>query len=245
MGRVVARLAAVPPGLLDEILVVDNRSADDTAGRARDALEQLEAGPRWSVVRNRENYSLGGSHKVAFDYAVEHGFTHVVVLHGDDQADITDFVAPLQAGLHRRYDSLLGARFMRGARLQGYSTYRRLGNYGLNFLCSLLTRSWIADQGSGLNLYSTEYLRSRFYGGFDDALTFPNQMFLYGIASGSRYRFLPISWREEDQVSNARAVRQALRALRLAARSRHLVRTAGPGTRQYRFDVVHSGGGRS
>ena len=51
---------------------------------------QREGLANWKVVRNRENYNLGGSHKVAFDYAVAQGFTHVIVLHGDDQADIAD-----------------------------------------------------------------------------------------------------------------------------------------------------------
>lgn len=242
VGRVMAQVARLPAGWCEELLVVDNQSRDNTIEAAAAALAGV-AGLAWKVVRNRDNYNLGGSHKVAFDYAVAQGFTHVVVLHGDDQADLADFMAPVAAGLHRAHDSLLGARFMRGARLQGYSLYRTAGNYGLNAICSVLTRRWIADQGSGLNMYSVSYLRSRFYAGFSDTLIFPNSMFLYGVLSRSKYKFIPISWREEDQVSNAKAVRQALRVIRLAAAPQQIMQASQAGApREYAFDVVHSGG---
>ncbi len=242
IGRVIAKLAALPSGFFDEILVVDNISRDATVETANAAFASFGM-ENWKVVRNRENYNLGGSHKVAFDYAVSEGFTHVIVLHGDDQADIADFVAPINAGLHRDYDSLLGARFMRGAQLKGYSLYRTLGNYGLNAVCGMLSRRWIADQGSGLNMYSTRYLASGFYRDFDNTLIFPNTMFLYGVFSRSRYRFVPISWREEDQSSNARAVQQAIRVIKLAMAPRKIMQmAAAKPSRNYTFDIIHSAG---
>ena len=240
VGRVIARIARLPAGICDEVLVVDNLSADNTIEVAQQALSQVD-NIAWRVVRNRENYNLGGSHKVAFNYAIDHGFTHVIVLHGDDQADIADIVAPMQSGMHRSYDSLLGARFMRGSRREGYSLYRTAGNYGLNAICGVLSRSWIADQGSGLNMYSTAYLASRFYRNFDNALTFPNMMFLYGVAAKSKYRFIPISWREEDQVSNAKAFRQAFRVIKLCLRPAEILQLANGPSRDYQFETIHSG----
>ncbi len=245
IGRVIAQLAspAAPP--TSEVLVVDNRSTDGTADVAAAALQKASPS-KWKVVRNQSNYNLGGSHKVAFNYALEHGFTHVIVLHGDDQASIQDFTAPIAAGLHRKHDSLLGARFMKGSQLQGYSLYKTIGNYGLNVICGLLLFRWIADQGSGLNLYSTKYLSSRFYSNFDDTLVFPNMMFLYGVMAKSDYKFVPITWREEDQSSNARAVRQAIRVIRLTAARKQVAQAAASGSaapaRDYPFDVVASGG---
>ena len=131
---------------------------------------------------------------------------------------------------------------MRGSKLMGYSLYRTLGNYGLNAICGLLLRRRIADQGSGLNLYSTRYLSSRFYIDFDNTLIFPNLMFLHGVDSGSRYRFIPITWREEDQRSNAKAVEQALRVIRLTA-TRHKPQQAPVAPRpSYTFDIIDSRG---
>jgi glycosyltransferase involved in cell wall biosynthesis len=244
IGRVVAQLDARVRSWLSEVLMVDNGSSDGSRETARDALQKLADVP-WRVVRNRENYNLGGSHKVAFNYAIEHGFSHVIVLHGDDQADIHDFLLPLGQGLHNGYDALLGARFMRGSTLHGYSLFRTVGNYGLNTLCGLMVRRWIADQGSGLNMYRTSYLKSRFYLPFDNSLIFPNQLFFYGVESGSSFRFIPISWREEDQRSNAKAVEQGLRVLKLVWNRRSsLARRDTPFAKiDYAFDVVYEGTG--
>lgn len=242
IGRVIAQIGTLPPGFYAEVVVVDNISKDGTTEAARDAMQGI-GNPHWKIVRNRQNYNLGGSHKVAFNYAIDNGFTHVIVFHGDDQASIKDFVPPIEAGLHRTYDSLLGARFMPGAKLQGYSLYRTLGNYGLNAICGVLTGRWIADQGSGLNMYRTQYLSSRFYKNFDNTLVFPNTMFLYGVISRSKYKFIPITWREEDQISNARAVQQALRVIKLSTTKRRVMKntSAPPSTQTYEFDVIYSG----
>ena len=241
IGRVIAQLSKSTAPPFDEVIVVDNGSKDDTRGIAAAALHASGL-PRWKVVQNRANYNLGGSHKVAFNYAIEHGFTHVVVLHGDDQADIADFAAPIASGLHDQYDSLLGARFMRGSRLHGYSLYRTIGNYGLNIICGVLLGRSIADQGSGLNLYSTRYLSSRFYMRFDNTLIFPNLMFIHGVTSKSKYKFIPISWREEDQRSNAKAVSQALRVIRLTATRRSYQGMTPDPALDYTFNIVDSKG---
>lgn len=194
----------------------------------------------WKIIRNDENYSLGGSHKVAFNYAIDHGFSHVVVLHGDDQSDIRDLLPELEARNHERYDSLLGSRFMRGSRRFGYSTFRTLGNYGLNAITSLMVGQSISDQGSGLNLYSTRYLHSKFYMSFDNGMTFPNMMFFYGQYVKSRFRFFPITWREEDQTSHAKAVSQALRVLDIVRRRKSTFENLrAPQRTDYPFTVVH------
>ncbi len=71
-------------------------------------------------------------------------------------------------------------------------------------------------------------------------------MFLYGVMAKSDYKFIPITWREEDQLSNARAVRQAIRVIKLTAARQQVAQAAASGSaapaRNYTFDVVASGG---
>lgn len=243
IGRVAQQLAQSDIPTIAQIMIVDNQSSDGTPEEAATAFSALRD-RSWIVCRNRANYGLGGSHKVAFNYALENGFSHVIVLHGDDQARLTDFAGPVRDGLHHIYDSVLGARFMRGSSRQGYSAARTLGNVVLNALCGLLTRRWIYDQGSGLNIYKTSYLRSRFYMAFDDSLIFPNMMFFHGIWAKASHAFVPISWREEDQLSNAKAVRQALRVLRLVlAGPKGLTRPVlNPVGTDYPYDILYQGG---
>ena len=199
--------------LVNEVLVVDNGSTDDTADAAQKALagSRALAGVTRTIRRNRANYNLGGSHKVAFNYAIDHGFDYVIVLHGDDQGDIRDVVPWLEKGAHRRVDSLLGARFMRGSSLVNYSFVRIMGNHVFNTLFSIVLGRWLSDLGSGLNVYSTAFLKPRFYLRFPNALTFNYYLLAYSVLSGASLAFFPLTWREEDQMSNVRMMRQTMR----------------------------------
>jgi dolichol-phosphate mannosyltransferase len=214
IGRVIRQFRDVPSGLIAEILMLDNRSTDGTLDAAAAAVDTHRPdGLQVTLCRNAVNYSLGGSHKVAFNYALEHHFDYVVVLHGDDQGSISDVVPYLARGDHRAVDSLLGSRFMRGSRLTNYSLLRIVGNRIFNAVFSLVARRWLTDLGSGLNVYKTSFLASRFYLRFPNALTFNYYMILYTVGAGGSFRFFPLSWREEDQASNVRLVRQTIRML--------------------------------
>ena len=212
--RVVRRLDGPVKELVDEVIVVDNQSPDGTAARAAAALERVD-GLRWSVLVNDANYGLGGSHKVAIDYGLRHGHTWLLVLHGDDQADPADFEAPLRAGAHRSVDALLGARFMRGSRLRGYSRVRTAGNHAYNLIFSLAARHRLHDLGSGLNLFRLARFADGAHRRFADDLTFNYHLSLYMVHAGWRIAFVPISWREEDQRSNVKLVQQGVRTLGL------------------------------
>lgn len=224
--RVISQLTPDVQALFSELLIVDNRSTDggcDVAARGIESLNHLPA----RVLVNDRNYGLGGSHKVAFLHALEREFSHVVVLHGDDQGDIADLAPRIERKEHRGLDALLGARFMAGSKLQGYSLTRTLGNRALNLMYSAASRYRIHDLGSGLNLYSTGALRDRQWLRNSDDLTFNYQMILRSIAAGWTMRFFPLTWREADQVSNVRLVRQSVRAAKIAldyavGRARHL-----------------------
>lgn len=199
---------------ISEVIVVNNLSTDDTEA----AVKKFQSeNPRFplKVLRNRENYGLGGSHKVAFDYACRNEFDYVCVLHGDDQGNIHDFLPVFRKGIPIHYDCVLGARFMRGSRLQGYSAFRTFGNVVYDFLFAIVIRDRVFDLGSGLNLYSTSMLRTKFYQKFPDNLMFNYCMILATEYYGHRVRFFPVSWREEDQVSNVKMLNQATRVLKM------------------------------
>lgn len=201
---------------ISRVLVVNNRSTDGTEQAVQDWMVRHPEVPL-VLLRNDANYSLGGSHKVAFSYALQHGFSHVAVLHGDDQADLHDLVPGLENGRALACDSFLGSRFHRSSRCVNYSWFRILGNRLFNALVSLVAGRRLTDLGSGLNLYRTGYLASRFYQNFPDNLNFNVYLLLYGVHSGADFSFFPITWREDDQVSNVRFLQQSLEILGVCA----------------------------
>lgn len=217
IGRVLARFPADAANYIHQLLVVDNGSKDAGVERAKEGLAVLHAktGIPCAVTVNNENVNLGGSHKVAFNYALDHGFDYVIVLHGDDQADINDILPRLARGEHRAVDQLLGSRFMRGSKLVGYSWFRTFGNHVFNLFFSLCCRRRLWDLGSGLNCYKSNYLRDRFYLKFPNTLTFNNSMVLAGVYRKSAFTFFPLTWREEDQRSNVKMVRQAVKTVQI------------------------------
>lgn len=242
--RVLTQLTPPIANLLSEVIIVDNGSVDGTREAAIAALSDL---PSLSakVMLNDHNYGLGGSHKVAFDYAISHGFDYCIVLHGDDQGSIADLVPLIEQGKHRNLDCLLGARFMRGSELEGYSQLRTLGNRIFNTAFSLLAGSRLWDLGSGLNMYRVSSLKDRSYRRHPNDLTFNYHMILHSVSRGDSLLFFPILWREADQVSNVKLFRQSRTLITILLefaffRRRFLQANYAPPEEMYTSTVIYS-----
>ncbi len=190
-----------------EILVIDNGSKDNTLNNAIDWAKEHTKVPV-SVMQNKENYNLGGSHKVAFNYAINNGFGYVIILHGDNQGDISDIKEILEKEKYKNYDCCLGARFMKESKLVNYSPVRIIGNIAFNILFSIFLKKKLYDLGAGLNIYSTEMLKSKYWEKFPDALTFNYLMTMALDFYKQKYMFFPLTWKEEGQVSNVKVTSQ-------------------------------------
>ncbi len=213
--RVLAQLTDEVCSYLSEVIIINNRSLDGGEAAAQAFLEERNLPVKASILRNDDNYGLGGSHKVAFRYALDHGFDYVILLHGDDQGDISNILPYLKSGEYADWDCFLGARFMKGSQLQGYSKFRTFGNRVYDALFSIGCGYRVYDLGSGLNMYRVSILEDGFYMKYKD-----NLIFNYCMVMGSAYykhkvRFFPIIWREDDQVSNVKMVNQAVTVLKL------------------------------
>jgi dolichol-phosphate mannosyltransferase len=201
-----------------EILVLDNGSRDNTIAAAAQAARLL-TGIKVTIGKNRSNYNLGGSHKVAFDYAAKNGCTHVVVLHGDDQGSIHDLLPVLTSKDHESFDACLGARFMPESKLAGYSLFRIVGNHVFNALFSIGTARAVKDLGSGLNIFGARVINDPRVRLYADDLRFNIYLLLGLFHGGLKTTYFPISWREDDQVSNVKMTSQALKTLKLLGES--------------------------
>ncbi len=121
--------------------MLNNRSTDGTEAAVQDWRRRHPDAPV-RLLRNDENYGLGGSHKVAFGYAAAHGYQHLVVLHGDDQGAIADLLpiwkmAPIKSTIAAWAPGSSGQPY------QGYSWVRMLGNHGFNVIFTLVAAASI------------------------------------------------------------------------------------------------------
>lgn len=248
-AQIIRVLSKIDPELcsyISEMIIVNNRSTDDGEQTVIDYLKENEMPIKVSVLRNKENYGLGGSHKVAFRYGLENGFDYLIVLHGDDQASIEDLKPLLVNGGYRNFDCLLGARFMKGSVLEGYSRFRTFGNRVYNILFSIVTHKRVYDLGSGLNMYNLKMFKDGFHIKYADNLEFNYCMILGSSYYKHNCEYFPISWREEDQKSNVKMMSQATHVLRMlmsyAIRKKRFV-TSEHRTKiveSYDFDIIYT-----
>lgn len=204
---------------LTDIIFVNNRSTDNTEKVVLD-FKKENSDLNIKVLRNEENYNLGGSHKVAFNYALENKYDYIIVLHGDDQGDIHDLLPYLKNEEYKKYDCLLGSRFLKDSKLIGYSKFRIFGNRIFNIIYSICIGKKVKDLGAGLNMYKTEILENNFYHKFPDKLTFNCCMLFAADYYKHNIKFFPISWREEDQISNVKMFSQSKITLLIALKYR-------------------------
>jgi glycosyltransferase involved in cell wall biosynthesis len=138
IGRVIAEIRAFDPGF--EIVVVDDGSADDTAGEAK------RAGAH--VVRLPYNLGIGAAVQTGYQYARDNGFEIAVQIDGDGQHDPHDLEQLLAPLAREEVDMVIGSRFC------GESDYRaplarRIGIGLLAAVVSLIVRRRITDPTSG------------------------------------------------------------------------------------------------
>lgn len=218
ISRVVLQFIHEYQSFFDEIVIIDNRSEDNSLKEAQRALEENVRYCKATLLQNEKNYSLGGSIKIAFNYAIENSYDYMIVLHGDDQGNIKDAIPLIESKIYKNYDMCIGARFHADSKIEGYSIFRTIGNKILNFLCSMITKVKIYDLIAGLNIYRVNFLKNNFYLSFPDNLTFDVHCLLYMIRNKKKFIYFPLTWRELDQVSNAKLFKQTIVILKLFLR---------------------------
>ena len=130
-----------------EVILVDGRSVDDTVAAAREML------PTIKVVHQTRK---GKGNALACGFEVVTGDI-VVMLDADgsaDPAEIATFVDVLTAGA----DFAKGSRFAHGGGSEDITRFRRLGNFGLNFLANRVLRTKYTDLCYGYNAFWRDIL---------------------------------------------------------------------------------------
>jgi dolichol-phosphate mannosyltransferase len=199
-----------------KIVVIENCSADSTFEAAKSKASEFQRPVE--VLRNSKNIGLGGSLKRGFEVAIKEKFDDVIVIHGDDQAQFEDMRKALSNG--RSAPIVIGARFHPDSKLIGYSQVRRFGNITLNTITGLMFGQRIFDMIAGLNYFHTDLLLHVPFTQFENDLTFDSNILFWCLRNRISIQFAPITWRDEDQISNARVLAQTKKILLNLVKSR-------------------------
>jgi glycosyltransferase involved in cell wall biosynthesis len=184
----------------NEILVVDDGSADGTAERA------AQAGAR--VVRHPYNKGNGAAVKTGIRHATGE---YILIVDGDGQHRPDDAVR-LVTKLGE-YDLVIGARTRE---TQATST-RRYGNSLLNWLAGYLTDRDIPDLTSGFRAARREHLRE-FIHLLPNGFSTPTTTTLAFIKAGYNVAFEPVEARQRVGESKIRLARDGTKFLMIILR---------------------------
>lgn len=211
--RVLAELDDKLLSRIDQVLIIDNQSQDGSYDVSVKSVAAAKSPHKFTLIRNTTNLGLGGSHKLAFQKALELNADYLAVLHGDHQARVQELHHLLNMALARPdLKAVLGSRFMMKSKRRGYSLLRTLGNMGLNVIYTLLTGKITKDLGSGLNVFSVSISDQTYK--YSSGFTFNMDLLLDLYAKNEKVLFVPISWFEEDQISNAKTFQVGWTALK-------------------------------
>lgn len=195
-----------------EVWIIDNGSTDGIGAVVKESANIANL----RFFLNASNYGLGGTHKIAFLKACEHHFDSITIFHGDYQAKLEDAIlAQKKFEIEHQCDAILGSRFVRASKLRGYSLPRRVYNKIFNLLFSIRLRRRILDLGSGLNLFSARLVRRLNLEDLPNDLTFNIGLLKHMVQMKAVIEWLPISWTEDDQVSNVKVIKQTANTIKL------------------------------
>jgi glycosyltransferase involved in cell wall biosynthesis len=217
-------LADIPSGVVDEIVLVDDASRDDTVAVAR------RLGLR--VIQHATNLGYGGNQKTCYATALASDAEVVVMIHPDYQYDsrvVPHLVGFLELGI---CDVVLGSRIRtRGEALQGgMPRWKYVANRILTMVENMALGQNLGDFHSGLRAYRRTVLETIPFQRNSDDFVFDSQFLVQCVHFGFKLGDVPVPVRYFDEASSIdfrRSVRYGLGTL--AALAQFWVRRLGLG----------------
>jgi glycosyltransferase involved in cell wall biosynthesis len=186
----------IPPGSIDQIILVDDCSRDNTVQVAR------ELG--LTVIEHRQNRGYGGNQKTCYRHALDAGADYVVMIHPDYQYDSR--VIPLAVEILRLgiCDVVLGSRIRtrKEALAGGMPLYKYISNRGLTIIENMALGQNLGDFHSGFRAYRRAVLETIPYTRNSDDFVFDSQFLAQAVHFGFKLGDIPVPVRYFDEASS-------------------------------------------
>jgi glycosyltransferase involved in cell wall biosynthesis len=203
----------IPRDIVDDIILTDDASADNTSALAR------ELGIH-TLVHSR-NRGYGGNQKTCYAEALARGADIVVMLHPDYQYApklVTAMASMIASG---EFDVVLGSRILgRGALAGGMPLHKYIANRILTLLQNLAVGQKLSEYHTGYRAWSRQVLQTLPLERCSDDFVFDNQMLVQAIHWGFRVgeiscptRYFP----EASSINFRRSCIYGLGVLRISA----------------------------
>lgn len=160
----------IPFDLVDEVVLVDDNSPDNTLEVAR------KLGIK-HIIKHDSNKGYGGNQKTCYKKALELNGDIIVMLHPDYQYTpllLTAFISIIGNGL---YDVVFGSRILgKGALKGGMPIYKYISNRVLTLVQNILMNQKLSEYHTGYRAYSREVLQNVNFEKCNDDFIFDNEI---------------------------------------------------------------------
>ncbi len=169
----------IPRDIVDEIVLVDDASTDNTVAIAKSLALQVRIHP--------ENLGYGANQKTCYKESLRLGADIIVMLHPDYQYDprlITPMASMIASGV---YDVVLASRILGGTAIRGgMPLYKYIFNRLLTVFQNFLVGAKLSEYHSGYRAFSAEVIRRLPLLANSNDFVFDNQMITQALAFGFR-----------------------------------------------------------
>lgn len=162
--------AEIPFDIVDEVVLVDDASKDNTSDVGRKLGIQ-------HIVRHEKNRGYGGNQKSCYDKALSLGADIIIMLHPDYQ--YTPKLIHAISGIiaYDVYPVVLGSRILgKGALKGGMPMYKYVANRFLTLFQNILMSQKLSEYHSGYRAFSKEIFTKINIEANSDDFVFDNQM---------------------------------------------------------------------
>lgn len=168
----------IPRSLVDEIILCDDASRDNTVEEARNLGIH-------HIIRHEQNKGYGGNQKSLYKKALEINADIVIMLHPDYQ--YTPLLIPSMVNIigDNLYPVVLGSRILgKGALRGGMPAYKYWANRFLTLFQNILVNYKLSEYHTGYRAFSGEVLRAIPFESNSDDFIFDNEMLSQIIYAG-------------------------------------------------------------
>lgn len=205
----------IPAEHVDQVILVDDGSIDDTAAIA----QQLDL----ELIVHPHNAGYGANQKTCYMEALRRGAEIVIMLHPDGQYDPQIIPQMIEAVRSGKGDFVLGSRFIppRSALEGGMPRYKYYSNRFLTAIENLVMGTKLSECHTGYRAYSRELLLTVPFLRNSNDFVFDTEMIFQAHLFGFRFAEVPVSTRyfnEASSISFQGSVKYGLQTLGVAAR---------------------------
>lgn len=193
----------IPFDIVDEVILVDDYSPDNTAEVAKSIGIQ-------HVIRHDVNKGYGGNQKTCYTKALEIGADIVVMVHPDYQYTPKLIRAMVSIIGEDLYPVVFGSRILgKGALKGGMPLYKYIANRFLTLTQNILMSQKLSEYHTGYRAFSKEVLQAVAFKKCDDDFIFDNEMIAQIFAKGYEIAEVTCPTKYFDEASSINFMRSS------------------------------------